>query len=243
MSRSAGEPSGDSTERKARILAAAERLFRHYGPQKTSIADIARGAGCAVGSVYLDFPSKEAILAEIAAHRQRAVADAMREAGRQEASPAPRLARMLEARTSSLFRLAAEGAHAGDLVRCLEGDEGGCGDPLEGPNERAQKRASREAAFFGWGFGAPVREVLVEVVRDGVATGVFDGAAPAETLVAVIERAFATVSPPWVFRQTEADAARATRALAGLLLHGLQVRTPVARGTRRTSLHVRVRSR
>lgn len=228
---------GELDGRKSRILAAAEKLFRHYGPQKTSIADIARAASCAVGSVYLDFPSKEAILAEIAARRQVAVAQAMRAAGPAASSPPARLAAMLEARTVELFRLAAEGAHAGDLVRCA-GEGEGCHPDSEEPEV---KRATREAPFFGWGFGAPVREVLVEVVREGAAAGAFDAGVPAETVVAVVERAFATLSPPWIFRQTEADALRATRALAAMLLHGILARQPVPRGTRRTSIHVRVR--
>jgi AcrR family transcriptional regulator len=228
---------GAEDGRKGRILAAAEKLFRHYGPQKTSIADIARAASCAVGSVYLDFPSKEAILAEIAARRQAAVAHAMRVAGRGAASPPARMAAMLEARTAELFRLAAEGAHASDLVRCEE-EEGACVDSSE---DREVKRTAREAAFFGWGFGAPVREVLVEVVREGATAGSFDGSVAAETVVAVVERAFATLSPPWIFRQAEVDATRATRALAAMLLHGILARQPVPRGTRRTSVHVRVR--
>lgn len=229
---------GEAEGRKARILAAAEGLFRHYGPQKTSIADIARAASCAVGSVYLDFPSKEAILAEIAARRQAAVADAMRAAGQRAASPPARIAAMLEARTAELFRLAAEGAHAGDLVQCAD-EAGACAAP-EGVDADV-KRAAREAPFFGWGFGAPVREVLVEVMREGVAAGSFDPGVAPETVVAVVERAFATLSPPWIFRQAEADAARATRALAAMLLHGIMVRPPAPRGSRRTSVTVRVR--
>jgi AcrR family transcriptional regulator len=227
----------DAEGRKGRILAAAEKLFRHYGPQKTSIADIARAASCAVGSVYLDFPSKEAILAELAARRQVAVAQAMRAAARGPAPAPARLAAMLEARTAELFRLAAEGAHAGDLVRCAD-DAGACGGDAVDPEVR---RATREAAFFGWGFGAPVREVLVEVVRDGIAAGAFDPGVAPEIVVALVERAFATLSPPWIFRQAEADAARATRALAALLLHGILARAPLARGAGRASLHVRVR--
>lgn len=235
----------DASERKGRILRAAEKLFRHYGPQKTSIADIAKGASCAVGSVYLEFPSKESILAELAAERQHAVARAMRTAG-ERGAPAARFVAMLEARTATLFRLAAEGAHAGDLVRCLDGAPEACDwdakrAPLEaeGPEGDAKRSALREAPFFGWGFGAPVREVLVELLREGAKTGAFEAGAPPENFVAIVERAFATLSPPWIFRQSEDDAMRATKALARLVLQGL-----ATRGTnRRASLHVRVRTR
>jgi len=230
----------DSSERKARILRAAEKLFRHYGPQKTSIADIAKASSCAVGSVYLEFASKEAILAELAAERQHAVACAMRGA-LERGSPAARFVAMLEARTITLFRLAAEGAHAGDLVRCAT-EEAGC--PWLGDNDATEidvkGSALREAPFFGWGFGAPVREVLVELLREGARTGAFEAGAPPENFVAIVERAFATLSPPWIFRQTEEDAMRATKALGVLLLQGLASRTP---SPRHAQLHVRVRSR
>lgn len=235
----------DSSERKARILRAAEKLFRHYGPQKTSIADIAKAASCAVGSVYLEFPSKESILAELAAERQHAVARAMVAAG-QRATPAASFVAMLEARTATLFRLAAEGAHAGDLVRCLDGGDAACdwadkraSVEVDNGEGEAKRTALREAPFFGWGFGAPVREVLVELLRDGAKAGAFESGAPPENFVAIVERAFATLSPPWIFRQSEEDATRATKALARLVLQGLATRST----NRRTSLHVRVRTR
>lgn len=47
------------------ILEAAERLFRHFGYRKTTVADIARAAGMAKGSVYLHFSSKEEIFLAI----------------------------------------------------------------------------------------------------------------------------------------------------------------------------------
>lgn len=54
-----------SVDRRKNILDAATRLFRHHGHAKTTMADIAREAGVAVGSVYLDVPSKEAIVEEL----------------------------------------------------------------------------------------------------------------------------------------------------------------------------------
>jgi hypothetical protein len=54
-------------ERRQTILAAAERLLRHYGPGKTTIAEIAREADVGVGTVYLEFSSKDAILEALSA--------------------------------------------------------------------------------------------------------------------------------------------------------------------------------
>jgi len=44
-----------------RILAAARRRFETYGYRRTSIAEIARDAGIAVGTVYRYFAGKEAV--------------------------------------------------------------------------------------------------------------------------------------------------------------------------------------
>lgn len=44
-----------------RILEAAERLFRHYGYSKTTVADIARDLGMSPANVYRFFNSKEQI--------------------------------------------------------------------------------------------------------------------------------------------------------------------------------------
>jgi TetR/AcrR family fatty acid metabolism transcriptional regulator len=53
-------PAEDAIPRQ-RILAAARRRFETYGYRRTSIAEIARAAGIAVGTIYRYFPGKEAV--------------------------------------------------------------------------------------------------------------------------------------------------------------------------------------
>ncbi|MFU0507533.1 TetR family transcriptional regulator [Pseudaminobacter sp. NGMCC 1.201702] len=48
-------------ENAERILESAERLFRHYGYGKTTVADIARDLGMSPANVYRFFASKEQI--------------------------------------------------------------------------------------------------------------------------------------------------------------------------------------
>src|SRR5262245_17349677 len=72
-------PMGE-VDRREQILEAADRLLRHYGPHKTTIADVAREANVGVGTVYLEFCSKEALIEELSQTRHRAVLDAMRAA-------------------------------------------------------------------------------------------------------------------------------------------------------------------
>jgi AcrR family transcriptional regulator len=48
-------------EREQRILNAAEKLIAQYGYDKTTVSDIAEGAGISKGAVYLHFESKETL--------------------------------------------------------------------------------------------------------------------------------------------------------------------------------------
>lgn len=48
--------------RKHKILQAANKLFNHYGFEKTTIDDIAKEAELGKGSIYLEFESKDSIL-------------------------------------------------------------------------------------------------------------------------------------------------------------------------------------
>ncbi len=49
-------------EKRERILAKADELFREFGAAKTTVADIARELGMSPANVYKFFPSRKAIL-------------------------------------------------------------------------------------------------------------------------------------------------------------------------------------
>ncbi|MBE6474318.1 MAG: TetR/AcrR family transcriptional regulator [Actinomyces succiniciruminis] len=51
-----------------RILTAAAELVARHGPQKTTVAEIARAAGVGKGTAYLYWPSKEELLLALLAH-------------------------------------------------------------------------------------------------------------------------------------------------------------------------------
>src|SRR5580704_2626917 len=105
----------DAACRRELILKVADRLLRHYGPQKTTIADVAREAGVGVGSVYLEFPSKDVLVEEISRARYRSVLDAMCAAAAREGRAAgERLTDVLDARLDAFLAVVAEGAHACD---------------------------------------------------------------------------------------------------------------------------------
>jgi TetR/AcrR family fatty acid metabolism transcriptional regulator len=66
-------------DKRQRILEAARKRFRHYGVRKTTMHEIARDAGVAVGTLYLYFKDKDDLLVActeefVAHHRQHAEA-------------------------------------------------------------------------------------------------------------------------------------------------------------------------
>jgi AcrR family transcriptional regulator len=68
-----------SQEKRQAILGAALRRFLHYGLRKTSMQEVAGDAGVAVGTLYLYFADKDALVAGCAArfaeeHRAQAQA-------------------------------------------------------------------------------------------------------------------------------------------------------------------------
>ena len=117
---------GGVTERRQRILRATDRLLRRYGPSKTTIADIAREADVAVGTVYLEFESKDAIIEELSTGHYRDVLEAMRAAAGQSSRPyRDRLRAAFDARVATLLDLAGQGEHACDLLHCRSRRAGG----------------------------------------------------------------------------------------------------------------------
>jgi AcrR family transcriptional regulator len=98
------------------ILAAAVTLFGRYGFRRTSMEEIAREAGIAKGTVYLYFPTKEALFRALS---QQTLDRALADAGRAAAAPgvlADRLYRVLEAKYGYFHRLVHSSPHAGELI-------------------------------------------------------------------------------------------------------------------------------
>ena len=66
-------------DKRQRILEAARKRFRYYGVKKTTMQEIARDAGLAVGTLYLYFKDKDDLLVActeeyVARHRRQAEA-------------------------------------------------------------------------------------------------------------------------------------------------------------------------
>src|SRR5262245_30652286 len=79
----AGQPALRQVARdafRARLREAAELVFARTGYHSTKMADVALGAGVAVGTLYNYFESKEEIFGEIIAERSRDLRELLAEA-------------------------------------------------------------------------------------------------------------------------------------------------------------------
>ena len=193
--------------RRSIILAAADRLLRHYGAQKTTVSDVAREAGVGVGSVYLEFPSKEAIVEELSRSRHREVLDAMRAAASAGRRPfAERLTRALDARLEAFYAVVDAGTHACDLVHCVS--------------------AAVKTAQVSYHHAEVA--LVADLLRRGAEAGELDVADP-EAVAATILRAYASFSLPWIASRDRVETRAALVELHHLVLHGLLVRPPPRR--------------
>jgi AcrR family transcriptional regulator len=184
--------------RRAQILRAAEKLLGEHGASKTTMADLAREAGVAVGSVYLEFPSKEAIVEALSTARHDRLIEAMRRAAAAEGTFAERLCGIFDARTAVLLRYADEGAHACELVHCL----------------RSAVKAAQAR------FAEVETALLVELLRDGASKGVLSARKPTVTARTLL-RAYAVFAPPQLFELPRDEVKSALAAMHELVLQGL----------------------
>ncbi|WP_437475673.1 TetR/AcrR family transcriptional regulator [Sorangium sp. So ce1014] len=198
-----GHP-GSASERRQRILEATERLLRRYGPAKTTVADIAREAEIAVGAVYLEFASKDAIVEELSQGQHRAVMAAMRAAAAGDDLPfCDRLRAVFDTRARSFLELAGSGAHACDLVHC---------------QSRAVKAA--HARFLD-----EERALLRDLIARGARAGELDVEDP-ELAARALLRVYASFSPPWLFQSSREEVEAMLSAVHRIVLYGLAGREP-----------------
>lgn len=196
-------PSAERTRRN-QLLEAADRLVVHYGPNKTTVADIAREAGVAVGSVYLEFAGKSEILGALSGWRLEGILDAMRAAvepdpERPDRVLAERICDALEARTRAFVDLMRDGRHAESLLHC------GC-DGVAGAWQR---------------FEIATAQLMTEALE---ALSAPADLPPAAHRAEALLRAYAAFTPPSLCAY-EADALQAAlQGTRALVLNGLRPR-------------------
>jgi AcrR family transcriptional regulator len=110
------DENNDAGGRRSRILDGARAAFLRFGYERTSLADIAAGAGVSRTALYHYFPSKEdvfrAVVDELHARSQRAAAEALQ----RSHTLSQALTDLLEAKFGRALAVITESPHGIELV-------------------------------------------------------------------------------------------------------------------------------
>ncbi len=86
----------EADQRRKDILRAAQRLFWQQGYARTSVPQIAREAELAPGTIYLYFPSKEALYVELLMEGYQILHDRLTAEARRPSAPEEQASRLLD---------------------------------------------------------------------------------------------------------------------------------------------------
>jgi len=149
---------------REQILEAAQEHFSHYGFDKTTVSDLAKAIGFSKAYVYKFFDSKEAIGEAICAKTLSSIVAAVEEAMAGASTPTEKFRRMFKTLTAtgaSLFF-----------------------------NDRKLHDIAAHSAGEGWpsarAYAERIRQILMEVVREGRETGEFERKTPLDETVHAI---------------------------------------------------------
>ena len=149
---------------REQILEAAQEHFSHYGFDKTTVSDLAKAIGFSKAYVYKFFDSKEAIGEAICAKTLSAIVAAVEGAMAGASTPTEKFRRMFKTLTAtgaSLFF-----------------------------NDRKLHDIAAHGAGEGWpsarAYAERIRQMLMNIVREGRETGEFERKTPLDETVHAI---------------------------------------------------------
>jgi AcrR family transcriptional regulator len=134
----------EALDRRSRILDGARAAFMRFGFERSSIADIATGAGVSRTAVYHYFPGKEDVLAAVVEEFNAATLRAAAESADKSRSLEEALKGLLEAKFGRTLMLMPQSPHGVELVDATH--------RLTGPANQAA-----DAAFHALVVGALIR--------------------------------------------------------------------------------------
>jgi AcrR family transcriptional regulator len=146
------------------IVAAAEEHFSRYGYTKTTVSDLAKAIGFSKAYIYKFFDSKQAIGEAICSKTLSAIVAAVDEAMTGAPTPTEKFRRMFKALTATSVALFF--------------------------NDRKLYDIASSAAGEGWpparAYAQRIRQILMEIVREGREAGEFERKTPLDETVHAI---------------------------------------------------------
>jgi AcrR family transcriptional regulator len=146
------------------IVEAAEQHFSRYGYEKTTVSELAKAIGFSKAYIYKFFDSKQAIGEAICSKTLRAIVAAVEEAVAGAPTPTEKLRRMFKSLTATAVSLFF--------------------------NDRKLYDIAASSAAEGWpsarAYAERIRQILMDVIREGRESGEFERKTPLDESVHAI---------------------------------------------------------
>lgn len=153
----------DADVRKQEILDAAETLFNSNGFDATTISDIINSVGVARGTIYYHFKSKEDILDALIRRQEAQLLAAARLVAADKSIP------VLERLVKAVMAMNCDKEGTSEITR-----------QMHKPQNALMHQKSHQAMIEG------VPPVLMEIIEEGIAEGLFNTPYPYESLEMII---------------------------------------------------------
>lgn len=200
---SASERKPAGGDKRERILDAAERVFARHGFYTARVAEIARDAGVADGTIYLYFKSKDDLLISLFESRMERVNTEL-QAKVGEVDTAPEKIRVF---LNAYAALAKEHPHVAEVLTI---------------ELRQSSKFMKE--YANPRFGEFLR-MLAHIVEQGQKAGELDNKIPAHVAARALFGAIDELVLAWVLGRGEKfDILRAAEQLGAMTLRGLETR-------------------
>lgn len=196
-------PKGREGDKRERILRAATKVFARKGFYATKVAEVAKAAGVADGTIYLYFKSKDDLLVSLFEDRIMLL-------------------------LATLDRALAERPTAQERLRCVIEMQLGL---LEGERDLAEvitvnlRQSTRLMKQYAAPKFALYLDMIAKVISDGQRSGAFRADVSPHIVARTIFGALDGITMTWALGKAEAGGlSRAATQVADLLLEGLLAR-------------------
>ncbi|MDQ0571441.1 AcrR family transcriptional regulator [Variovorax paradoxus] len=184
---------------RAQIVVAATEHFSRYGYEKTTVSDLAKAIGFSKAYIYKFFESKQAIGEMICSNCLREIQVDVRAAVDGTDRPPEKLRRMFKALVDSGLRLFFQERKLYEIA-------------ISAASEHWQSAIAHEAC---------IRELLVEVLKQGRESGDFERKTPIDETAAAIYLVMHPYVNPLILQLSSSYTDQAPAQLSGLVLRSL----------------------
>jgi AcrR family transcriptional regulator len=180
-------------------VAAAEEHFRRYGYEKTTVSDLAKAIGFSKAYIYKFFDSKQAIGEAICSKTLSAIVAAVEEAVVAAPTSTEKFRRMFKALTATSVSLFFNDRKLYDLAASSAGEGW--------PSARA--------------YAERIRQILVDVIREGRENGEFERKTPLDEIVHAAYLVIQPYANPLLLQHNLDSVEDAPAQLSNLVLRSL----------------------